>query len=300
MSTIQGQRRYSEMFRLGPTPTIVARGLHTAPVALTYLRCEHAFHGKTAVYEPEATFMVSLQLRGLPSHELCRNGRHFPIEGYSENTVTIYDLRERWQANLVDPFEVVHLHIPMTGLVALASECGSPRPEILTSSPKRGKVDETLRHLVEALLPSLAGSRQDHRLYSEHVLLAMREHVASHYGTLRPAKSLLRGSLSPFQTRRAQEYLRERMSENVSLEEVASECHLSVSHFTRGFKRATGLAPHQWLMRTRLEHALVLLCQDLSLADVALACGFADQAHFTRVFTQIHGISPGRWRRERH
>jgi transcriptional regulator GlxA family with amidase domain len=37
----------------------------------------------------------------------------------------------------------------------------------------------------------------------------------------------------------------------------------------------------------------------LSLFDVAVACGFADQSHLTRVFTRVVGISPGVWRRAR-
>jgi AraC family transcriptional regulator len=69
---------------------------------------------------------------------------------------------------------------------------------------------------------------------------------------------------------------------------------LSVSHFSRAFRRTMGVAPHSWLLARRIEVAKERLrdCR-LSLSDVALACGFADQTHLTRVFTRMVGVSPG-------
>jgi AraC family transcriptional regulator len=59
-----------------------------------------------------------------------------------------------------------------------------------------------------------------------------------------------------------------------------------------------GVAPHNWLLARRVEVAKERLRDDrLSLLDVALACGFADQSHLTRVFTRVVGVSPGAWRR---
>jgi AraC-like DNA-binding protein len=61
-------------------------------------------------------------------------------------------------------------------------------------------------------------------------------------------------------------------------------CGPSRGYFIRGFKKTTGKAPHQWILSQRVERARGLLMKtDMSLADVALACGFADQSHFTRV-----------------
>jgi methylphosphotriester-DNA--protein-cysteine methyltransferase len=66
----------------------------------------------------------------------------------------------------------------------------------------------------------------------------------------------------------------------------------------RAFRRTLGVAPHNWLLARRVEAAKEKLRDGrLSLLDVALACGFADQSHLTRVFTRMVGISPGAWRR---
>jgi transcriptional regulator GlxA family with amidase domain len=60
-----------------------------------------------------------------------------------------------------------------------------------------------------------------------------------------------------------------------------------------------GTSPYRWLLLQRVSRAKSLLRKaDWSLADIAAACGFADQSHFTRVFTSIVGASPGAWRKQ--
>ena len=57
-------------------------------------------------------------------------------------------------------------------------------------------------------------------------------------------------------------------------------------------------APHQWLMKRRIEVAKEKLRDGrLSLTDVATAPGFGDQSHLTRASTHTVGVSPGAWRR---
>ena len=76
--------------------------------------------------------------------------------------------------------------------------------------------------------------------------------------------------------------------------DLAIDCGVSVSHFSRAFRQSTGLSPHQWLLKRRVDQAKSLLRdRTLSLSDVALSCGFGDQSHFTRVFTKLTGITPG-------
>ena len=82
------------------------------------------------------------------------------------------------------------------------------------------------------------------------------------------------------------------------LDDIASACGLSVSHFSRAFRRSIGLSPHAWLLDKRVEAAKAMLRRrEAPLSLIALACGFADQSHFTRVFTRRVGLSPGAWRK---
>jgi AraC-like DNA-binding protein len=85
---------------------------------------------------------------------------------------------------------------------------------------------------------------------------------------------------------------------DITLTAVASGCGLSLSYFIRAFKQSTGDPPHRWLLRQRVERAKELLRDPrMTLAEAALACGFADQSHFTRVFKVMAGAPPGVWRR---
>ncbi|MBO3760455.1 helix-turn-helix domain-containing protein [Ciceribacter sp. L1K22] len=107
------------------------------------------------------------------------------------------------------------------------------------------------------------------------------------------------GGLAKWQERRAKELIAARLSDKLSVPEVAEACGLSPSHFTRAFRKSTGLTPYQWLTERRVERAEALLLRDvdLSLSDIAVSCGFADQSHFTRVFKAVVGQSPGALRR---
>jgi AraC family transcriptional regulator len=104
--------------------------------------------------------------------------------------------------------------------------------------------------------------------------------------------------LAPWQERRAKELLSACFDGDISLTELARECNLSRSHFARAFRQTTGQPPHRWLLDRRMERAKDLLLRStLTLADIAIACGFADQSHFTRVFSALFATSPGVWRR---
>jgi AraC-like DNA-binding protein len=105
------------------------------------------------------------------------------------------------------------------------------------------------------------------------------------------------GGLAPWQLRRAMDFIRANLSGNISLEQLASVCDLSVNYFARAFKECTGVLPHRWLVEMRLEKAKDLpLNTKMPLAEVAVACGFADQSHFSKTFVRATGNTPGAWR----
>jgi AraC-like DNA-binding protein len=151
--------------------------------------------------------------------------------------------------------------------------------------------------LTRLLLPAFDKPSQISRLFAEHISLALGSHIAETYGGIKSAATRLRGGLAAWQERRAKELLS--LKEDISTADVARECSLSAGHFARAFRQTTGLSPHQWLLSRRIDRAHELLCEgELSLAEIASACGFADQSHFTKVYARLRGISPGVWRRQ--
>lgn len=103
--------------------------------------------------------------------------------------------------------------------------------------------------------------------------------------------------LAPWQEKRAKNIMLAQMAKGVAIAQVARECALSRSHFSRAFKTATGCTPRDWLRQERINKAKALLChRHMPIAEIGLECGFADQSHLTRIFTRIIGVSPSRWR----
>jgi len=92
---------------------------------------------------------------------------------------------------------------------------------------------------------------------------------------------------------RARSLIDDDPSRAVSLAELAHACDLSRFQVLRGFVRATGLTPHAYLVQRRVELARRMIAGGRPLAEVAAACGFADQSHMTRTFVRRFGVSPG-------
>ena len=104
--------------------------------------------------------------------------------------------------------------------------------------------------------------------------------------------------LSPPKLRRVIAFIEAHLHEHIGLNDLAGAAGLSANHFLRVFKLATGATPYHFLRARRLERARQLLtASTIPLAQLALECGFANQAHFTAAFSRDIGISPGRYRR---
>jgi transcriptional regulator GlxA family with amidase domain len=94
------------------------------------------------------------------------------------------------------------------------------------------------------------------------------------------------------------EFIEENLGAKLALRHLANCAALSESHFSRAFKQSAGYSPHAYVIARRVERAkLMMISTRERLADIALACGFADQSHLTRSFRRIVGMSPGPWRR---
>lgn len=92
-------------------------------------------------------------------------------------------------------------------------------------------------------------------------------------------------------------YVQERLDQTISVDQLAAEVGMSPSHFSRVFKETLGSTPMQYVMAYRIEQAIKMMDEvERPLGEIALACGFADQAHFTRSFKQVIGQTPRAYR----
>jgi AraC-like DNA-binding protein len=104
--------------------------------------------------------------------------------------------------------------------------------------------------------------------------------------------------LAPWQRMRIIRHIEANLADRLSTVQLAALVRLSASHFCRAFKANLGCSPHEYVIQCRIVRAKTLMRETgISLAQVALECGLADQAHLSRLFRRRVGISPSRWRK---
>jgi AraC-like DNA-binding protein len=95
----------------------------------------------------------------------------------------------------------------------------------------------------------------------------------------------------------AVELVHRSIAEPLTVSDMAAEAGMSIDSIERAVRRVLGTSPKQFILRTRVEHAAVLLSTTAApLADIAAASGYYDQSQFTRQFKAITGTTPGRYR----
>ncbi len=106
------------------------------------------------------------------------------------------------------------------------------------------------------------------------------------------------GGLAPWQLKRVCDVMEAHIDSDIALEALARIAGVSATHFSRAFKQSTGVPPFTWLSQRRIALAKELLVDpSTSLAQIALATGFAAQPQFTTAFRREVGVTPGKWRR---
>jgi|HubBroStandDraft_4_1064222.scaffolds.fasta_scaffold130254_2 AraC-like DNA-binding protein len=159
-------------------------------------------------------------------------------------------------------------------------------------------IERPLCHeLLKALAEEVTAPDQRGQLYAETLVLAALLDLMKHSGALSRVAPV-KGGLAPWQLRRVEAMINDRLGEDVSLAELASAANLSKAHFARAFHHSTGMPPHKYQLNARIEHAKRLLRRgDISLTEVGVACGFGAQSQFIRAFNRVIGVTPGVWRR---
>lgn len=108
------------------------------------------------------------------------------------------------------------------------------------------------------------------------------------------------GALQPWRLKRVTSFIDHNIDSPLSLDCLAQAAGLSRMHFAALFRKATGLRPHDYVVRRRIEIAQQLLSgSQTPIVAIALTVGFQSQAHFTTVFKRVLGITPHRWRQMR-
>ena len=108
------------------------------------------------------------------------------------------------------------------------------------------------------------------------------------------------GGLARWQVNRVKVFIEEHLTERIRVVDLSTLARSSPSYFSSAFKRTFGVSPHAYVMGRRIDLAAgLMLSSGAPLSEIAISCGFADQAHFSRQFRRAMGRTPSAWRRER-
>lgn len=236
--------------------------------------------------------LLGVALSGQHRRSIVVDGRE-KLFSFHPGQIYLRDFAEPYRAELQTGFDFLLVEIPFDDP---ADEW--PDARRLSGLPRlQAESDPVLPHLAAALLPGLSEARLVSTLFVDQMVLAIRAHLIGRFGSVLPS-ARREPLLSKGQEARAKELLASHLDGDVLVGDVAAACGMSRSSFMRGFRATTGTTPMQWLTRLRIETAKQLLADSrLSLAEIGVRCGFADQSHFTRVFCARTGVPPGAWRR---
>jgi len=127
--------------------------------------------------------------------------------------------------------------------------------------------------------------------------LAQTDHDETHDQGWSPTARGDLGTLPLSRLRRVTEHIREHLDQDLSLARLGAVVYMSPYHFARLFQRSTGVPPHQFVVRTRIDRAVTLLAaRELSIARVSAAVGFRTASHFSTVFRRVTGLTPRAYR----
>ncbi|MFC0111507.1 helix-turn-helix domain-containing protein [Kibdelosporangium aridum] len=198
------------------------------------------------------------------------------------------DAQRRYRSAVA--LRTLQVHIPHTTVDRVAGQLAGRAVDYEQMAASVAAGDPVVEHT----LRSLETSHAVDDLYAESAAAFLAVHLLTRHG----GRAELRGPNDDQRpVRKAVAVMRERLAEPVTLADIAAEVGLSVYHFIRVFKAATGQTPHRYLTGLRVDEARRLLHDnDLSLERIAARCGFGSAGSFSTTFLRHTGVRPSTYR----
>lgn len=195
--------------------------------------------------------------------------------------------------------DILHVLLPATLLNAISSDAFDGMDVAASLRQRPGIIhDACIERLTSALMLADGSFQAYGQLFADSMGMALMSRLLEMY--MRPramSARARRAGLPNWRLKRVIDFIEAHLAEPVGLENLANAAGLTRMHFARQFRLATGLRPHEYLLRRRIEYAQALIIKERSsLLDVAQRAGFQTQAHFTAVFKKVVGTTPKCWR----
>lgn len=172
-------------------------------------------------------------------------------------------------------------------------------PDRVEIVPKYVAFDPLIFNIALALKKEAITNLEGSPLYVESALTFLAAHLIKNHSSYSHTFNTYADGLSINKLRFVLEYIQENLDKKISLHELSNFSDMSVHYFKQLFKTSTGLPPYQYIIQKRVELAKNLLKRgDLTIAEIALACGFSHQSNFTYHFKRLTGLTPGKFKKQ--
>jgi AraC family transcriptional regulator len=209
------------------------------------------------------------------------------------NAAAPYELR--WRSIGADAFTVMHTYVGIPTIDRVADAILGHGHGTIAFRDVSGQKDATLSALLDLLRAEIMARHEPSTLFITGVAQSLAVHLVRTYRD--SAAHLSRGVLPAVRLRRIIELMEAQRSQEFRLSRLAQEADMSTFHFSRLFKRSTGLAPSQYFIRLRMAEAQRLLRETRrSVIEIGLEVGYASPSHFAQVFRREVGVSPSDYR----
>lgn len=204
-----------------------------------------------------------------------------------------------YAASLADNTETIYMHIgggQWTQWLQRLSESRGSGQDLPPGDFPRDPVIERLHRALDAAQNSDGSFRS---VYADAVRLAIVARLLGLQSANAPAAQTGRNKsgLPKWRLKQVIDYVDTNFAETISLADLAAAAGLSPMHFAAQVRLATGIRPHEFVLRRRVARAEQLLAEThATLVEIALSVGFQPQAHFTTVFKRFLGNTPRQWR----
>jgi AraC-like DNA-binding protein len=256
--------------------------------ALPFIEARSVQDGRTVCYGKHwhETFSIGLISRGR-----CNYINRAKTEEACVGTVVLMNPGDVHACNPVrgEPwaYRMLYIDVPwfcenQAAAGVSSNHCFTPFSTIATAQPE-------LYDGLNRLFDTLIDSRIEH-LEKQSASVSFMDLVQLHLGAHRATHRRKVPRIT-----RAADFIRQNCTRSLKLEEICAEASLSASHLIRAFKKEHGLTPHAYQLNCRIEFGRSQLRAGHSIADVAVAAGFSDQAHFQRSFKKFVAATPGQY-----
>lgn len=164
-------------------------------------------------------------------------------------------------------------------------------------APQMAIRDETIISLLLSMEGEIKSACPGGTAFGELLSVALAAYVSRRYSVEAGRETRRPLGTENGELRKVLEYIEAHIASDLTLEVLAEVARLSPHHLCHLFKDSLGISIHQYVLKERIRVAKqILVEEDTTLADTAMATGFANQSHFTVVFRRYTGTTPRKYR----